>query len=340
MSPTDFPELTPDLVAAAAARLHGVAHRTPVLTSRSLNGRLEGELFLKAENFQRVGAFKFRGAYNALSQLTPEQRAAGVITHSSGNHAQGLALAARLLGIPATIVMPTDAPAIKREATAAYGATIIPCEAIAREEVTEQLIHDRGYTLIHPYDNSQIIAGQGTAAWELFDEVGELDYLFVPVGGGGLISGSALAAARRSPACRVIGVEPELAADAGASWRSGRIARLDHVPETLADGLRTRAIGQRNLAVMGQFVHEMLTISEEAIVATMLFLWQRLKIVVEPSGAVALAPLFSGQFVLNGRRAGVILSGGNVNLVDFRQPISASDRQASQNRDGRGRASR
>ena len=321
MDQADFPELTPDLVAAAAARLQGVAHRTPVLTSRSLNARLGGELFLKAENFQRVGAFKFRGAYNALSQLTPEQQAAGVITHSSGNHAQGLALAAKLLGIPATIVMPHDAPAIKREATAAYGATIIPCEAIAREEVTEQLIHDKGYILIHPYDNSQIIAGQGTAAWELFDKVGELDYLFVPVGGGGLISGSALAAARRSPACRVIGVEPELAADAGASWRSGRIVRLDHVPETLADGLRTRAIGQRNLAVMSRHVHEMLTVSEEAMVATMFFLWQRLKIVVEPSGAVALAPLFSGQFALNGQRAGIILSGGNVNLVDFRQPF-------------------
>jgi threo-3-hydroxy-L-aspartate ammonia-lyase len=321
MTSETFPELTPEIVVAAAERIKGVAHKTPIFTSRSLNARVGGELFLKGENFQRVGAFKFRGAYNALSQLTAEQKAAGVVTHSSGNHAQGIALAAKLLGIPATIVMPHDAPAIKREATAAYGATIVPCEAIEREEITARLIQEKGYTLIHPYDNSHIIAGQGTAAWELFDEVGELDYLFVPVGGGGLISGSALAAAGRSPDCQVIGVEPELAADAGASWRGGQVVTLSEVPATIADGLRTRAIGRRNLVVMGQFVHDMLTISEEAILETMLFLWQRLKIVVEPSGAVALAPLFSGQFDLAGKRAGVILSGGNVNLVDFREPI-------------------
>jgi threo-3-hydroxy-L-aspartate ammonia-lyase len=201
--------LSPADVAAAAQRLLPVAHRTPVMTSRTLDEQAGMQVFLKCENFQRAGAFKFRGAYNAISQLSPAQKTSGVVTHSSGNHAQGLALAARLLDVPATVVMPDDAPAVKREATAGYGARIISCPAIERERISAQLASEEGLTLIHPYDNDHIIAGQGTAAWELYEEVGELDYLFIPVGGGGLISGSALAAASQSPGCRVVGVEPE-----------------------------------------------------------------------------------------------------------------------------------
>ena len=313
--------LDPSVILEAAQRLSGIVNHTPVITSRTLNDRVGGEIFLKCENFQRVGAFKFRGAYNAVSQLSEAQKKAGVITHSSGNHAQGLALAAKLLGVKATIVMPEDAPAIKREATAGYGAEIVPCAAIDREKVTADLISHHGFTLIHPYDNDQIIAGQGTAAWELFDETGSLDFLFSPVGGGGLISGSALAAAAQSPGCQVIGVEPELGADANQSWRENRIVTLDHVPATIADGLRTRFIGQRNLAVMHQYVSDMTSVSEAAIVETMKFLWMRLKIIVEPSSAVALAPIFTGQFPAAGKRIGVILSGGNVDILNLRLEI-------------------
>ncbi|MFQ5419793.1 MAG: pyridoxal-phosphate dependent enzyme, partial [Anaerolineae bacterium] len=273
-------------------------------------------------------AFKFRGAYNAISQLSPMEKEAGVITHSSGNHAQGVALAAQLLGVKAVVVMPQDAPAIKRAATAGYGAEIIPCPAIEREAVTEELVARQGYTLIHPYDNDQIIAGQGTAAWELFDEVGNLDALFVPVGGGGLISGSALAAAVQSPHCRVIGVEPELGNDANRSWRDGRIHTLESVPTTIADGLRTRFIGRRNLTVMQKYVADMTAVSEEAILQTLEFLWTRLKIIVEPSSAVALAPLFTGQYPLVGKRVGVILSGGNVDVRSFWAGVKSAEREA------------
>ncbi|MCL4870998.1 MAG: pyridoxal-phosphate dependent enzyme [Anaerolineae bacterium] len=306
--------VTPEDVAAAAQRLAGIAHHTPVLTSRSLNQICGRDIFLKGENFQRVGAFKFRGAYNAVSQLTLEQKKRGVVTHSSGNHAQGLALAAHLLHAPATIVMPDDAPAVKQAATASYGANIVTCAAAERETISTQLAQEHGYTLIHPYDHDHIIAGAGTAAWELFQDVGPLDLLFVPVGGGGLISGSALAAAHLAPTCRVIGVEPASGNDANISWREGRIHTLPQVPTTIADGLRTRFVGQRNLAIMRQYVHDMLTVSEEAIVETMYFLWTRLKIVVEPSAAVALAPLFTGSYPGPGQRVGILLSGGNVDV--------------------------
>jgi threo-3-hydroxy-L-aspartate ammonia-lyase len=301
-------------IAAAALRLAGIVNRTPVVTSRSLNQQLGAEVYFKCENFQRVGAFKFRGAYNAISQLSREEKAAGVITHSSGNHAQGVALAAQMLGVPAVIVMPENAPAIKREATAAYGARIINCDALERESVTHDLIAQHGYTLVHPYDNDRIIAGQGTAAYELFEEIGPLDLLFVPVGGGGLISGCALAAAGLATQCRVVGVEPELAADANRSWREGKVHRLEAVPQTIADGLRTRFIGERNLAVMRRYVHDMTVAGEEAIIETMHYIWQRLKIVVEPSAAVALAPLLTGAYPCAGKRVGVLLSGGNVDL--------------------------
>jgi threo-3-hydroxy-L-aspartate ammonia-lyase len=306
--------IEPTAVITAAQRLTGIVNRTPVLTSRTLDQITGNRIFLKCENFQRVGAFKFRGAYNAISQLSQAEKAAGVITHSSGNHAQGIALAAQLLGVKAVIVMPENAPAVKRAATLGYGAEVVDCAAIDREKVTAELIDRHGYTLIHSYDNPHIIAGQGTAALELFEEVGQLDALFLPVGGGGLISGSALAAALKSPHCRVIGVEPETAADANRSWREGQVHTLEQVPETIADGLRVRYIGRHNLAVMRRHVHNMTTVSEEDILQTLEFVWSRLKIVIEPSSAVALAPLFTSQYPLEGKRVGVILSGGNVNV--------------------------
>jgi len=307
--------IEPTAVSQAAQRIQGVANHTPVMTSRTLNGITGRQIFLKCENFQRVGAFKFRGAYNAVSQLSQDQKAAGVVTHSSGNHAQGLALAARLLGVKATIVMPDDSPAIKKAATSGYGATIVTCPAIDRDKVCAELVAAQGYTLIHPFDNWEIMAGQGTAAQELLVEVGDLDLLFVPVGGGGLISGCALAVAAQNSKCRVVGVEPAAGADANQSWREKRIVKLDHVPDTIADGLRTRAIGERNLAVMTRYVHDMTAVPDTAIIETLKFLWQRLKLVVEPSGAAALAPIFSGQYSGAGQRVGVILSGGNADMA-------------------------
>jgi threo-3-hydroxy-L-aspartate ammonia-lyase len=307
--------IAPESVQAAAEQIRGIANKTPVLTSRSLDERLGCRVYFKCENFQRVGAFKFRGAYNAISRLDEDQREAGVITHSSGNHAQGVALAAKLLNVKAIVVMPDDSPPNKRAATEAYGAKIVTCDAFHREEVTQDLISEAGYTLIHPYDNDHIIAGQGTAALELFDEVGLLDYLFVPVGGGGLISGCVLATQLRAPTCQVIGVEPESGGDATASWHSNEIVKLDAVPQTIADGLRTRAIGKRNFDIMRRFVSDMITVTEEDILDSLTFIWSRLKIVVEPSAAVALAPLLAGKFPLfPGSRVGVLLSGGNINV--------------------------
>lgn len=308
--------IAPEAVLDAAAQIAGIAHRTPVMTSRTADERLNCRVFFKCENFQRIGAFKFRGAYNAISRLGDREKSAGVITHSSGNHAQGVALAARLLGVRAVVVMPDDSPPNKRAATEAYGAQVVPCPAIAREEVTAELIAKHGYTLVHPFDNDDIIAGQGTAALELFDEVGALDYLFVPVGGGGLISGCALAAQLRSPDCRVVGVEPNRGDDAGRSWRDGQIVKLPAVPDTIADGLRTRAIGGRNLDLMRRYVRDMTSTGEDDILDALEFIWGRLKIVVEPSAAVALAPLLSGNYPLpGGSRVGILLSGGNVNVT-------------------------
>jgi len=309
----------PTAVLEAATRIKGLANHTPVHTSRTLNQQTGHQIYLKCENFQRVGAFKFRGAYNAVSQLSEAQKEAGVVTHSSGNHAQGLALAAKLLGVKATIVMPDNAPAIKKAATAGYGATIVTCPAIERENVCAQLIADHGYTLIHPYDNPNIIAGAGTAALELLQETGPLDLLFTPVGGGGLLSGTALAAAATQPDCRVIGVEPATANDAQRSWQTGEIVRLTAVPDTLADGLRTRFVGEHNLPIMRQYVSDMLTVTEDEIIATLQFLWTRLKLVVEPSAAVALAPAFTGKISQPGQRIGVILSGGNVDVAQIGQ---------------------
>ncbi len=307
----------PTAVLEAANRIQGIANHTPIHTSRSLNQQSDHQIYLKCENFQRVGAFKFRGAFNAVSQLSTAQKAAGVVTHSSGNHAQGLALATKLLGVKATIVMPEDAPAIKRAATAGYGATIVSCPAIERETVCARLIDEYGYTLIHPYDNPHIIAGAGTAALELLQEVEALDMIFTPVGGGGLLSGTALAAAASQPGCRVIGVEPEIANDAQRSWQTGEIVRLTAVPPTIADGLRTRFVGEHNLPIMRQYVSDILTVTEDEIVETLKYLWTRLKLVVEPSSAVALAPILLGKITEPKKRIGVILSGGNVDIAQI-----------------------
>ena len=307
----------PTAVLEAAARIQGIANHTPVHTSRTLNQQTGHQIYLKCENFQRVGAFKFRGAYNAVSQLSNAQKEAGIVTHSSGNHAQGLALAAKLLGVQVTIVMPDNAPAIKKAATAGYGATIVTCPAVEREAVCAQLMDEHGYTLIHPYDNANIIAGAGTAALELLQEAGPLDVLFAPVGGGGLLSGTALAAAVHQPTCQVVGVEPATANDAQRSWKTGEIVRLTAVPDTLADGLRTRFVGAHNLPIMQRYVSDMLTVSEADIISTLKFLWLRLKLVVEPSSAVALAPIFTGKIAKSNQRIGVILSGGNVDVAQI-----------------------
>ncbi len=304
-------------VAAAAERLRGVAHRTPVLTSSAIDAIAGARVFFKCENFQRVGAFKFRGAYNAISALSATEQARGVITHSSGNHAQGVALAARLCGVRATIVMPHDAPAVKRRATEGYGARIIACAAKDREIVCEAEIAKDGHVLVHPYDNDHIIAGQGTAAWELFDEIGGgLDALFVPVGGGGLASGTCLAAAERAPACHVVGVEPAGADDARRSLASGRVVTLDEVPATIADGMRTRMIGERNLRILSKHLTEIIVVDDAAILGALRLLFERLKIVAEPSGAASLAGLLAGLHPLpENARVGVIVSGGNIELA-------------------------
>jgi threonine dehydratase len=302
-------------VKAAAERLRGVAHRTPIITSRTLNEICKNEVYLKCENFQRTGAFKFRGAYNALVQLSPEQKRRGVIAFSSGNHGQAVALSGRLLGIKTVIVMPKDAPKVKVEATRGYGAGVIlydPDEA-ERERLAKELMEERGLTLIPPFDHPDIIAGQGTAAKELLEEVGELDYLFVPCGGGGLLGGSLLSAQALSPRCKVYGVEPEAGDDGVRSFETG-VLQTVHTPETIADGARTPSLGKLTFAIIKELAAGMLTASDEELVRTMRFLWERLKIIVEPTGVLGLAPLFHGRIEIEGKRVGVILSGGNVDL--------------------------
>jgi threonine dehydratase len=314
-------DLKPIDVGPVAHRLSGIVNHTPTLTSRTLDRQTGNTVFLKCENFQRAGAFKFRGAFNAISQLSQQEKEAGVITHSSGNHAQGVALAASILGVKATIVMPVDAPLIKRKATEGYGAEIVPCQAVQRAEIADELIEKHGYTLIHPYDNDDIILGQGTAAWELFEDTGPLDYLFVPVGGGGLISGTALASAAQAPGCQVIGVEPRLADDARRSWESGQIVELAQVPDTIADGLRPRHIGQRNLRIMRKHVSDMISVEEEAIVSALIFIWERMKIIIEPSAAVAVAPILAKKSGIRGKRVGILISGGNIDLLNMPEDL-------------------
>jgi threo-3-hydroxy-L-aspartate ammonia-lyase len=298
---------------AARARLRGQAHRTPVVTSRTLDERVGAQVFLKCENLQRVGAFKFRGAWNAIAQLPAAVRARGVLAYSSGNHAQAVALVARLHGIQAVIVMPANAPAAKLAATAGYGAEIITYDPTkeSREPIAEELVSARGFTLIPPFDHLDVVLGQGTAAAELIEECGPLDYLLVPCGGGGLLSGSAIAARTLSPGCRVIGVEPALGDDANRSFRSKTLQTV-HNPQTIADGTRTPSLGERvTLPLVLAYVDDMVTVSEEAIAAAVRFLFYRTKLVVEPSGALPVAALLDAALPVAGR-VGVVLSGGNV----------------------------
>jgi len=304
-----------DDVAQAAARLAGHAHRTPVLTSRSVDARSGARVFFKCENFQRMGAFKFRGAFNALSQLPAAARARGVLAYSSGNHAQAVALAGRELGIRATIVMPVNAPRVKLEATRGYGAEVVlydPLE-VDREELAARIASDRGLAVIPPFDDAHVIAGQGTAAKELFEETGPLDFLFVPCGGGGLISGSALAAQALSAGCRVIGVEPAAGDDATRSFKTRTLQRCRN-PDTIADGARTHSLGRLTFPLVLALVHDMMTVSDEELFKAMIYLWERMKIVVEPTGALGAAGVFKKSSELTGKRVGVLISGGNVDL--------------------------
>lgn len=304
-------------VEEAYKRIRAVANPTLVVTSSTLDLATGGECFFKCENLQKTGSFKFRGAFNALSQLSPEQKKKGVITHSSGNHAQALALAATLLGIKAVIVMPEDASPVKVEATKGYGAEIVTCGSHPsdREKAVVPLIEKHGYTLIHPSNDLEIIAGAGTAAYELISEVGDLDYVFCPVGGGGLLSGTAVATKGLIPSAKVVGVEPENADDAYQSLKAGRIIHVKN-PDTIADGLRS-SLGNNTFRIIREKVDQIITVSEMEIAGAMQFLWERMKLVVEPSGAVSLAGVLSGKVELASKRVGIIISGGNIDLSDF-----------------------
>jgi threonine dehydratase len=303
-------------IEAAARRLEGVAHRTPVATSRQFDALAGCRAYFKCENLQRMGAFKFRGAYNALAKLGPEERRRGVVAFSSGNHAQAVALAGSLLGIPATIVMPADAPAVKVAATRGYGAQVVLYDRAAgesREAVAERVSREKGATLIPPFDHPDVIAGQGTAAKELFEDAGALDFLFVCTGGAGLLSGCAVAASALAPDCRVIGVEPEAGDDAARSLRTRTLQRVDN-PVTIADGARTQSLGAITFPLVVRHVHVIITVSDAQFVEAMRFLWERMKLVVEPTGALAAAGVLSGQVDVRGARVGIVLSGGNVDL--------------------------
>lgn len=298
----------------AAERIKRYAHRTPVLTNESLNQRVGAQVFLKCENFQKVGAFKFRGACNAVFSLTDEEASRGVATHSSGNHAQALALAARMRGIPAYIVMPENAPQVKKGAVAGYGGEITFCAPTleAREATLRRVVERTGAAFIHPYDNERVIAGQGTAALELLEDVPDLDLIIAPVGGGGLMSGTAIATTETKKGIRVIAGEPEMADDAFRSIQQGKILPSEN-PKTIADGLLT-SLGRLTFPIIKDRVEQIVTVSEQGIVDSMRFIWERAKIVIEPSAAVAVAVLWEKKIDLTGLKAGVILSGGNVDL--------------------------
>jgi threo-3-hydroxy-L-aspartate ammonia-lyase len=315
---------TYDDVVAAARRIEGHAHRTPVLTSRTVDEELGARVFFKCESFQRMGAFKFRGAFNALSCLDERQRRAGVVTFSSGNHAQAIALSARLLGIPATIVMPHDAPAAKVAATRGYGGEVVVYDRYKedREAIGRRLADERGLALVPPYDHPQVIAGQGTAARELLEEVGPLDALFVPLGGGGLLSGCALAARALSPGCRVYGVEPEAGNDGQRSFRAGAIVHID-TPSTIADGAQTQHLGAYTFEIIRRDVDDVLTATDAELVDGMRFFSARMKIVVEPTGCLGFAAARRAGAALAGKRVGVVVSGGNVDLARFCALLSA-----------------
>ena len=306
-------------VAAAAQRLEGHARRTPVMTSSVVDERTGAQVHFKCENFQRMGAFKFRGAFNALEQLSAAQKRAGVLAYSSGNHAQAVALAGRLLGIRTVIVMPLDAPQVKLEATHGYGAEVITYDpgTARREELAAAIAKERGMTVIPPYDHAHVVAGQGTAAKELIEDAGPLDYLLVPCGGGGLLSGCAVAASHWSPGCKVIGVEPEAGDDATRSFRSKSLQTC-HNPDTIADGARTPSLGKITFPLVLHYVHDMLTVSDAELLRSMFWIWERMKIVIEPTGALAAAALLEGKLdgrhAYQGSRIGVVISGGNADI--------------------------
>ena len=321
--PTTDIAIDADDIRQASERLAPWIHRTPVMTSRTLDARCGGSVFLKCENFQKVGAFKIRGATNALLQLGEAERARGVVTHSSGNHGQALAQAGRWLGVPVTVVMPRTAPAIKRAATEGYGATVIPCEPTlaAREAAVAEQIDRHGFSLVHPFDDWRVIAGQGTAAWELLDQAGPLDVVLCPVGGGGLLAGTALAVKGRSPSTRVIGAEPKAADDALRSFVSGKL-EPSYDPKTMADGLRT-SLGERPFAVIRRHVDAIVTATEPEILDAMRFVWERLKLIIEPSCSVPVAPVLTRQLPVEGLRVGIIITGGNVDLEPMFQALAA-----------------
>ena len=299
-------------VQAAKERLKGYANVTPIMASRTLNRLVGAEVYFKCENLQRIGAFKFRGAFNSISQLSKAEKARGVITYSSGNHAQAVALVGQMLNIQTTIVMPNNASATKRAATEEYGATIVEYDPdkATREDIAKELEALNGYTMIPPFDHMEVIAGQGTAALEMFEEISNLEMLLVPCGGGGLLSGSAISAKEMSPNCRTIGIEPELADDATKSFQTKKLHRVKN-PPTIADGTRTTSLGKITFPLVLEYVDDMKTVSEEAIIEAVKFLFYRMKLVVEPSGALGLAALLSWVVMPEGR-VGILLSGGNI----------------------------
>ncbi|WP_431129951.1 threo-3-hydroxy-L-aspartate ammonia-lyase [Variovorax paradoxus] len=309
---------TYDDVIAAAARLEGHAHRTPVLRSQTADERWGARFFFKCENLQRMGAFKFRGAFNSLSKFSAAQRKGGVIAFSSGNHAQAIALSARLLSIPAVIVMPKDAPAAKVAATKGYGAEVVMYDRFAedREALTKRLAQERGMTMIPPYDHPDVLAGQGTAVKELIEETGPLDQLFVCLGGGGLLSGSALSARALAPDCKVYGVEPEAGNDGQQSFRAGKIVHID-TPKTIADGAQTQHLGEYTFGIIRRDVDDIFTVTDAQLVEAMRFFAERMKIVVEPTGCLAFAGAIAAGKAIAGQRVGIVVSGGNVDLARY-----------------------
>jgi threo-3-hydroxy-L-aspartate ammonia-lyase len=311
-------------VQAAAERITPYINRTPVMTSRTADALVGARIFFKCENYQRMGAFKFRGALNALLKFSDEQKAAGVVAFSSGNHAQGIALAAQILGIPATIVMPEDAPAAKIAATRGYGGNVVTYNRYTedREQIGRELAERHGLTLIPPYDHADIITGQGTAAKELFEEVGELDALFTPLGGGGLLSGSALAAAALSPGCQVFGVEPAAGNDGQQSFRKGEIVHID-TPKTIADGAQTQHLGHLTFPLIRERVTDIYTARDEQLISAMTFFAERMKMIVEPTGCLGFAAALAHAEEFKGKRIGIIISGGNVDITKFASLVAA-----------------
>ncbi len=319
--PNNLPTFTD--VLNAAERLQGIAHKTPVLQSSTLNAQMQAEVFIKCENFQRMGAFKFRGGYNALAKLNAPQKQAGVVAYSSGNHAQAIALSARILNMPATIFMPHDAAPSKLAATQGYGAQVIGYDRYSEDAsaLAAKLAQDRGMTFIPPFDHPDVLAGQGTAALELFEEVGELDALFVCLGGGGLLSGSALAAKAKSPLCKIYGVEPEAGNDVQQSFRQGERVKIP-TPITIADGAQTPMVGAITFELIKQWVDDIHTVSDAQLIEVMRFYAERMKMIVEPTGCLSLAAALQARDSLKGQRVGVIISGGNIDLARFAQLLA------------------